>query len=483
MVTDTKLRCDECGRVMNRVHRNYKDHRYCATCYAREFKKRECTRCGNVARILKSHTVAICQKCEYDEPCLRCGKAKYSMGKITAYGPVCNACSVYFRNEEPCEVCGAPSKRLTKSSELGHDRRVCPRCVTINHGTCQACRRHRKLKPREDDGLLVCKKCYQLGETTCPECSELMPAGFGSRCESCYWRSVLKKRIEINCAAFNSNMMTERFKLFGQWLLARVGEKKAAQTLNRYLAFFCDIESHWDDIPDYGKLLNHFGTAKLRRSLLPISWMEEIGLIVIDQNAKKEDSERRRVAATLEKFTSNSTERKLLDSYLNHLLARLKDGKTTLRSIRLALTPAAALLSFTSSNDQTKSLPNQDDLNKFLSKKPGQRAAIHGFIRYLRNTHDIKVELPTARDANVARIRRKNLEATLLTLMQQDDKSEASKRKWLLTALPYFHGLNKNITQTVLKRGVTKFHNDGLIIYWDNFEYWVPVPSWWVNTQ
>lgn len=483
MNMNSKLRCDECGRSIVKAHRNYKGHRYCATCYAREFKKRECTRCGNVARILKSHTVAICQKCEYDGPCLRCGKEKYSMGKITAYGPVCNACSVYFRNEEPCEVCGVPSKRLTKSSELGHDRRVCPRCVTVNYGTCQACRRHRKLKPRDDDGLLVCKKCYQLGEITCLECNELMPAGFGGQCENCYWRSVLKKRITINCAAFNSSMMAEHFKLFGQWLLTRVGEKKAAQTLNRYLAFFCDIESHWDDIPDYGKLLNHFGTTKLRRSLLPMRWMEETGLVITDEASKAEDSERRRITAIQEKLALSSPERVLLDSYLKQLLVRLENSKTTLRSIRLALTPAAALLCVDSTTNHPKGFPNQENINNYLSKKPGQRAAISGFVRYLRNVHNTKIELPSATDANVARIRRKNLEATLLTLMQQSDESEASKRKWLLTALPYFHGLNKNITQAVLKRGVTKAHNDGLIIYWDNLEYWVPVPNWWTNTQ
>lgn len=479
MITN-KTSCDECGRSVTKIHRNYNGHRYCAACYAREFKRRECSKCGKVARILKSHATALCMKCEYDQPCIRCGKAKYKLGKITAYGPACKACSVYFRKAEPCEMCGALSKRLTRSKELGHPHRVCTRCATAHYGTCQACSRYRKLQPNEQQ-LLVCKKCFQFGEVICPECQETMPAGYGYRCPRCYWIDLLEKRITLNGAAFYSKAITRHFQLFGKWLQNRVGAQKAAITIHNYFDFFCEIDKKWGKIPDYTALLEHFGVAKLRQSLLPMQWMEESGVIAIDHKAKKEDSERRRIATILDKFASNSTEQTLLDSYLNYLLARLKQGKTTLRSIRLALTPAAALLSLIASTEPIKHLPNQDDLNRYLSKKPGQRAAIHGFIRYLQNSHNLEIELPSARDTKVAHTRRKNLEATLLTLMQQGDGSEASKRKWLLTALPYFHGLSQPTTQAILKHGMTTLQNDGITLCWNSFEYWVPTPSWWGN--
>lgn len=477
MGMESKLGCDECGRQMARAHRHYRGHRYCSTCYAREFKPRACSRCGCTARLLRSEEISVCRKCDSDQPCVRCGKADYAIGKLTDYGPVCNACSPYFRKQENCESCGTLSHRLARSSRLGHDLRVCPKCIIVDHATCSACHRHRLLRPNVN-GHLLCEKCHQFGEIHCAQCQQPMPAGYGSRCERCYWSELLGKRLRMGCTAFTTQIMADHFTVFGQWLLAHAGEAKAAQTIHRYLKFFCDIEKQWADIPDYRTLLDQFGTAKLRRVLLPMRWMAESGLVVIDEIAKAEDSERRRIAVIQERFVPGSTQRVLLEGYLEMMYLRLKDEKTTLKSIRLAMTPAAALLGATAESFQN-GLPNQKSLDIYLSKKPGQRAAISGFVRYLREMHHAGVSLPTANKAELKRLQRKKLETELLELMLNGGGSERCKQQWLTAALAYFHGQDRNIGKKALRAGLTQTR-DGLVITLNALDYCLPVPAWWL---
>lgn len=477
-MTASRYSCDECGRQMVKTHRLYREHRYCANCYKREFPHRVCSRCGGYARIWRRDLAAVCHKCENDQPCVRCRKTSYTVGKITIYGPVCNACSPYFRKQEHCEVCGVLSFRLTRSNQLEHDRRVCPRCATVDHGTCHACRRYRKLQVGVD-GQLLCRKCDQYGERSCIQCKEPMPAGYGNRCVRCYWKGVLEKRVRLDCAAFSTCVVAEHFTAFGQWLLVEVGEQKSALTIHRYLQFFREIEQQWGDIPGYDLLLRRFGTGELRRVLLPMRWIETVGLATSNKEAKTEDSERRRIAVIQQKFSPGSNERMLLDNYLQMLFDRLAAGRTTLASVRLALTPAAGLLSSFRAGDQERLLPGQKELNAYLANKPGQRAAISGFVRFLREVYNAEVRLPKANQAEGSRLRRKNQEAELLALMRDGDGSEPCRLQWVTVALAYFHGLDRNIGQKALKTGFAQVR-DGLVITWNNRDYWLPVPAWWL---
>ena len=462
-------RCDECERKMAKAHRIYKGHRYCTTCYSRIFKRQICPACGNFARLPTSDPVAVCRACENDRPCVRCGKVGYVIGKITIYGPVCNACSPYFRKPELCEVCGVISSRLTRLSRLGHDCRICPKCARADYGTCQACSRYRSLL-ENPDGRMLCKTCFEKGEVACPKCTELMPAGCGSQCQHCYWRGLLKKPIQMDCAAFSLPTMAMHFEAFGHWLMGQVGENKAAMTIHHYLPFFMEVERYWKDFPEFAVLLRHFGTARLRCVLLPMRWMEVTGLVVPDAAAKADDSERRRIVVILDKFAKEMNERTLLEGYYRALIENMNAGKMTLRSVRLALSPAAALLC--QAGEKGCIQPNQKILDAYLDKKPGQRAAISGFVRYLREVRGIEIALPKANLGRVHRQRRKKLEAELLTLMKEGGQSKKFKRRWLSVSLMYFHGLKRNVGLIVKDTDVHQI-DDGLVITWNNKSYWV----------
>lgn len=467
--------CDECGRQMSKTHCVHKGRRYCSTCYPRIFKRQMCPKCGNFSRLPKDDSAAVCRKCENDKPCARCGKDGYTIGKITPYGPVCNACSPHFRKSEPCEMCGAPSARLTRASRLGHDRRVCPKCARADNGICQACTRHRQLQ-QAPDGRMLCRACLERGEIPCPKCRQSMPAGYGSQCRSCYWTGLLEKRIQMDCAAFSAPAMAMRFEAFGNWLLAQVGEHKAALTVHRYLPFFMEIERQWQDVPEYAALLVHFGAAKLRRVLLPMRWMEAAGLAMPDVAAKTNDSDRRRIVATLDKFALGSKERSLLDDYREALMENMKAGRMTLRSIRLALSPAAALLRLASVMEH---MPlDQGVLDAYLAKTPGQRAAVSGFVRYLREARGAEIALPVADPGRVKQQRRKKLEADLVALMKEDGAGDEFKRRWISVTLAYFHGLSKKVGRMLQPEDVVQA-DEGVVVTLNKASYWLPRPPRW----
>ncbi|WP_223905523.1 hypothetical protein [Rhodoferax lithotrophicus] len=262
------------------------------------------------------------------------------------------------------------------------------------------------------------------------------------------------------------------FSNFGAWLGEQVGIHKASITIHRYLSFFLDIEKQWQAIPEYTILLKYFGTPGLRKVLLPMRWMMETGLVVMDAVAKAEDSEQRRVAATLEKFKTGTAQRAILDGYHDQLLTGQKEGKTSWRSIRLAMTPAAALLLQAATKEVCP--PDQKMLDAYLGTTPGQRAAVSGFVGYLRDGHKVNITLTPAYD-KAKKTKKKRLETELLRLLAENDRSQSEQLQLLAVAMAYFHGVaQKEITAAVMKSAVASTDNAGDTFTINGVDYWLP---------
>ncbi len=470
------MRCDECGKSIAKIHRNDKGFRYCSTCYARVFKRRNCPKCGLIARLPENNPESICRHCEVKKPCVRCGKTEYKIGKITSYGPVCNVCRPFFIEPKPCGQCGKHSTHLTRVKRLGILVPVCSKCATQDYATCNACKKYRLLKT-SSDGRMLCKLCLEKGDINCPTCSQSMPAGLGKQCDTCYWHGLLTKRIRMNCASFSVPKMAKYFEEFGYWLGLRLGEHTAAIKIHRYLVFFTDIESNWKTIPSFPVLLNYFGTNKLRKVLLPMQWMEEVGYIVADEKLKLINSENRRIENILDKLSDCSNGIQIINNYHKRLIEKLSSGKTSLRSIRLALSPAVALMVM--ANKMECVPPQQIVLNKYLEKAPGQLAAISGFVTYLKNYYEVDIILPKANSPKLALRRKSNLESELLALMKNMTNNDYREdkiyiRKWLSVAMAYFHGLPKNIGKKVKDKDILLIDNNEIKVLWDNKIYWIP---------
>ena len=471
--TKRSVACDECGARDVKIARVYKGLRYCQTCYKRMFKRRLCPGCGNFARLPIRFSHAVCQSCERRKPCVRCGRVGRKIGKLTAYGPACNSCAPYYREPESCEACGELSTRLSRKASLGHDLRVCQRCARSDHKTCEACRHHRPLI-ESPDGRRLCAVCLEKGEIPCPKCGQPMPAGRGQECWTCYWTTLAEARVQKDCGAFSSSTLTEYFQAFGTWLIQRVGGQKAALTIHGYLEFFLEIERKWQGIPDYETLVRHFSAGGLRRYLLPMRWMEASRLVTPDAAKREADSDQRRIQASLDKFPEESRERTILNGYYEYLMQRVEKSATTLRSVRLAISPAASLLAFVDVMDRMP--PDQKALDGFLRQTPGQRAALSGFVKYLREKHGVEMTLLKNDPHRAYRKRRKKLEAEMLTLMHEAGNDRERKRRWLCLALAYFHDLPLKTGQSVSDKDITADEN-GMTIRIGGGGHWIPRPN------
>ncbi len=102
---------------------------------------------------------------------------------------------------------------------------------------------------------------------------------------------------------------------------------------------------------------------------------------------------------------------------------------TTLRTIRLAMTPAATLM--LKGREKRRMPPDQTVLDSYLEQSPGQRAAASGFVCYSRDKHGIQMALPKTNSGKAQLNRKKKLEAEMLALMQEGGEGAKFRQRWL----------------------------------------------------
>ncbi len=114
--------------------------------------------------------------------------------------------------------------------------------------------------------------------------------------------------------------------------------------------------------------------------------MLDTNQVVIDEALKDDLAELERIQALFNKLKESVP---CIASYYQKLQRRCDEGKTSLKSVRLALQPAIDLISANNITDY----PTQDQLNQYLVKKSGQTAAITGFINHLKSEYHWELEI------------------------------------------------------------------------------------------
>jgi hypothetical protein len=210
-----------------------------------------------------------------------------------------------------------------------------------------------------------------------------MPAGRVTLCETCTWLNTFRKRVELNKAAFRHELFATYYTQFSAWLLKESGAQKAAITINKHLLFFIQLDNSFEDLPSSEQLVELFGIESLRRAKKPVSWLHSEYGIEIDPTRKKETSEIQQINKMIEQSSLKTNFLTMIDSYRSYLFDKYSKQQTTLRSIRLALRPAISF--FISCQNEQQAHPGQDELQHYLNSKPGQRAAITGFINFVND--------------------------------------------------------------------------------------------------
>lgn len=297
-----------------------------------------------------------------------------------------------------------------------------------------------------------------------------MPAGYGTRCEKCYWARLLEKRIAINAGVFGVPTMAQHFSSFGKWLANRTGDHRAAIALNRYLPFFTEVEREWQDVPTYSALLDRFGVEKLRRFRLPMAWLSEVLGIEPNIRVREENSEQQHINVLMGHFSQETLAAKTLDAYREMLNARLAAGRTTLRSIRLALRPAVSLL--LAADDSGKALPNQAVLDRYVHNVPGQMAALTGFVNLLNQRYVAGLSLLRS-DKRRRVVRKKRLEDELAVMIRNGQIGATPPKEWTSAALEYFHGVPRNIGRLISADQIVA-DESGCTVVLNGQQHWIP---------
>lgn len=464
--------CDECGDAVEKIHRRYKQHNYCHKCYVRVFKKRDCPSCGKNTRLHKADNSAVCQQCETNRPCIRCQRTEYSLGKITSQGPVCNSCSVYYREFQACERCGVASQRLSRISRFGDNLRVCPKCATRDYETCQSCRRYRLVEQDVVSGKKLCKRCLSFAAPQCLTCQQQIPAGYGKYCESCSWQRVLDNRTKELVYTLENQSLKGYFKDYINWLDHEVGSHKAALLIRKHIQFFEKTSDLWgDQIPDNDSLLHRLRTSSLRKYELPIRWLVAVHHLHIDTQSKSYCSEYDQLKKLANLCPNSQCSDQILQNYYQFLRNKMDLGKTSVRSARLAMKPASALMLLVSHS--RSDLPTMWHIKHYISICPGQASELTGFLNFLNRNYGTKLDIVWLSNKKIRnRCKIIKLEQQLLVMMRQSVE-EFDELKWILLGLRYFHQLDKSVYNQIGSGRYTVL-KDGFNVYLNNNIYWIP---------
>jgi hypothetical protein len=235
------------------------------------------------------------------------------------------------------------------------------------------------------------------------------------------------------------------FNEFSQWLVARRGIGYASIKIGYYFKFLHELNnlaSRLNSFPGYYDIVNNLTVATTRQYLLVTVFLSETKAIKIDSKIKDEFSNLDTIDRYLKHFEQNSVFSQMINSYYDKLEFKLEDGKTSVRSIRLALTPA---INFLKNCDHFGfSQPSQEVLQGFIWASPGQISAITGFINFLRNSYGTNTTLdsiPKTVALERPYLSTKMLKQRFIDILRESKEREIPDEKLLGVAISYLHGI------------------------------------------
>ncbi|MFX5225854.1 hypothetical protein ABTC73_19535, partial [Acinetobacter baumannii] len=111
--------------------------------------------------------------------------------------------------------------------------------------------------------------------------------------------------------------------------------------------------------------------------------------IRIDMDNKKSCSERDQMEKLVQRILQPSLAYDVVLEYKNKLEEKIKRGETSIRSARLAVKPAVALM--LSMEGESAQLPNLEHVKAYLAEYSGQAAALTGFINFLNENYGASI--------------------------------------------------------------------------------------------
>lgn len=474
--------CSSCHehKTGRRYRRN--GYQYCAGCKRLSFHRANCPQCNEKALLFRDHPNALCRQCEIKtRVCIRCGQSNKNWVKLTKTGPVCRSCSYHFKDKKQCARCRKLSQCVYRSPEYGIQEAICNSCLNADiKYNCSACYQQMKGFICTLDRENLCERCATFPDKLCQQCNKPMAAGRRKTCRDCDYRNRCLKRIAINKVAL-SPLWRDHFVAYGNWLLEYAGGIRASFMINQHWRLFRKLDAITQEIeriPTHSELMRYVTVLEMRRSLLVTRFLDESGIIPLNINTKSDAAEWDYMDRMQARLIGHKAIESIFVGYQNYMLKRLENGKTSLRSIRLAMTPATHLLEL--SLRMNKHLPDQSVLIHFLWLHAGQRAAISGFVNYLNKEYCTELKLPKKSEdirlvLSYPKEGRENmLRKKLIDYLNSDSADPRLPRRILRAALGYLHSVHlpKDI---VIEDFMWRPEADGsAVLMMGGWEFWLP---------
>ncbi len=433
--------CSNCSNKLTNWDYRYQGRHYCRKCYDRLFSTKKCSKCGHNKKIRKGLSPPICKKCLLqNKPCIRCKKTDYLPGKLTVHGSVCKSCAKYFREYKQCNTCSQfkyhVSNRRINGKKVGQ---LCCSCYNkIAYCTCNKCHKKRNPFYYDFDQRAYCKQCTQIKNRQCTDCKKNIPAGIGKVCEKCSFRRTLSKRVKFYKPLL-SDYFQQHFLDFAEWLVKRRGTNFAATSIKRYFEYFFQLDQFALEIkrfPSYQQILHQFSVKKTRKYLLVTKFLDELEIVKLKPEIKEQYSHLNTIEKYITYFEAETTWHSLINDYY----VFLKQKHITLKSLRLALTPAFHLLKncqyFCFEN------PTQDILDGYLWGSPGQKSAISGFINFLKQSKGIYLKIDQATTGFMRpKMSKKLLQKKLIDCLRSPKNNTEYNQRLLKLSIEYLHAI------------------------------------------
>lgn len=440
---DPESLCDICNNPLGSWDYRYRGKHYCRTCYDRHFALKTCAKCGKKKMILKTLETPVCKICQIkDKPCIRCGREITRFGKITEQGPVCASCAPRFRPPKQCSICHEYSHTVYRSEIDGERVQCCAKCLNKTRPTCSLCNRKKVPYTYDENGKPICKKCAT-EERTCAQCGMPMPAGRGRICFLCASRNALDRKVRFGKHGLSVHY-SDLFVEFSEYLVENRGVEFASFRLLYFFNYFKDLDVMAEKLgrrPSYQEIVQALQVATTRTYLTATYFFHERGYLVIDKAFQETASNLDMIDRYRNAFKQDTLFHEIIEAYYAKYEERLEKEKTTLRSMRLALTPAVKLLKFCEYHGIKH--PTRTIIQNYLWCFWGQRNAVYSFVNFLNDHYgtpmrSTDITPPVLKSPNESRERLKH---RLISAMRTIDTTLMDADAFLRIAIGYLHGI------------------------------------------
>ncbi|SUU82810.1 transposition helper [Acinetobacter baumannii] len=158
--------------------------------------------------------------------------------------------------------------------------------------------------------------------------------------------------------------------------------------------------------------------------------------------------------------------------YKNKFRRKNQTRETSIRSARLAVKPAVALM--LSMEGESAQLPNLEHVKAYLAEYSGQAAALTGFINFLNENYGASIDYLKFKKSDFLKTKqKKKLEMELIALTQTDLNDSELILSWVRNGLRYFHQLPYIDALKIKTEMITEIE-DGFTVVLNGQYYWLP---------